>query len=224
MHELTAKLRVERGKKVNALRKAGFLPAVVYGEGTESEPIAVQLRDFEKVYGEAGESSLITLQVEGKKDFNVMINDVSYDPMTSKPIHADFYSVRMDKEIEAKIPLTFIGESPAVKNEGGILVKVAHEIEVRSLPKDLPHEFKVDVTRLEKIGDRLYIRDLIIPAGVRAQSEEDGIVALVEAPRSEKELEALKTEAAPEVAEVKTEGEAKREEKTAKEVEQKTET
>ena len=223
MQELTAKSRTELGKKVNALRRAGFLPAVVYGEGVASEPVAVTLRDFEKVYREAGESSVIELRVAGGKNLNVMIHDVAYDPLTSKPIHADFYSVRMDKEIETKVPLVFVGESPAVKGEGGILVKVMHEIEVKALPKDLPHEISVDITPLDKIGARIYVKDIALPQGVKSLAEAQKVVALVEAPRSEEELKSLETEAAPVVAEVKTEREVKVEEKAVKEPEEKTE-
>lgn len=217
MQELSAKPRNELGKKVATLRRAGFLPAVVYGEGAASEPVSVAVRDFDKVYREAGESSVVTLKVEGGKNFNVMIHDVAYDTMTSKPIHVDFYSVRMDKELETKVPLIFIGESPAVKGEGGILVKVMHEIEVEALPKDLPHEISVDLTSLDKIGARIYVKDLTLPLRVKSLAEVQEVVVLVEAPRSEEELKALETEAATEVAEVKTEREVKVEEKAAKE-------
>lgn len=223
MQELTAKPRNELGKKVAALRRAGFLPAVVYGEGVASEPVSVAMRDFDKVYREAGESSVVMLKVEGGKNLNVMIHDVAYDPLTSKPIHVDFYSVRMDKEIETKVPLIFVGESPAVKGESGILVKVMHEIEVKALPKDLPHEISVDTTPLDKIGARIYIKDVALPQGVKSLAEAQEVVALVAAPRSEEELKALETEAAPVVAEVKTEREVKVEKKAAKEPEEKAE-
>lgn len=223
MRELTAKPRTELGKKAATLRRAGFLPAVVYGEGSTSEAIAVTLRDFEKVYREAGESSVVMLKVAGGKNLSVLIHDVAYDPITSKPIHADFYSVRMDKEIEAKIPLVFTGESAAVKEEGGILVKVMHEVEVRALPKDLPHEISIDVILLDKIGARIYVRDLKLPKGVKALAEAHEVIALVAAPRSEEELKALETEAVPAAAEVKTEREVKVEEKAVKGAEEKTE-
>ncbi|MDO8500000.1 MAG: 50S ribosomal protein L25 [bacterium] len=220
MQELTAKPRNELGKKVNALRRAGFLPAVVYGEGVKSEPLSVSLRDFEKVYREAGESSVIGLKVEGgkNKNLNVMIHDVAYDALTSKPIHADFYSVRMDKELEAKVELIFVGESPAVKGEGGILVKVMHEIEVKALPKDLPHEIEVDVSFLEAIGSRIYVKDLTFPKGVKSIAEGQEVVALVEPPRAE---EVVVEAATTEIAEVKTEREEKAEVKAVKEAETK---
>ena len=218
MPEISAKTRTDIGKNLNSLRNEGILPAVLYGPGVESMPLAVAKRHFQKVLQEAGETSLVAVKIEGGKTYNVLIHDVAKDPMTLEPIHADFYAVRMDKPIEAKVPLAFAGESPAVKNEGGILVKVLHELEVEALPKDLPHEISVDVSRLENIGDKIHVQDLALPAGVSTLSPADEVVALVEPPRSEAELEELtKAEEAAPVAEVKTEREAKAEAKEGEE-------
>lgn len=223
MTEIAATKRENVGTRLNSLRKEGILPAVLYGEGVASTPISVQMKEFKKVLRQAGETSLLTLKVRDGKDFNVLIYDVAVDPLTGEPIHADFYAVRMDKPIEAKVPLVFLGESAAVKNDGGILVKIAHELEVKALPKDLPHEISVDVTKLEKIGDKIHVRDLILPAGVIALAGEEEVVALIEPPRSEVELEELaKTAEAAPTAEVKTEREMKVEAEAVKAAEEKT--
>lgn len=232
MPEISAKQRDTLGKRVGALRRQGFLPAVLYGEGVGSTPLSVSAKDFEKALKEAGESSLVILKVEdGKpgsrenlslpgKTYNVLIHDVAKDPLTLQPIHADFYAVRMDKPIEAKVPLVFVGESPAVKNEGGILVKVIYELEVKALPKDLPHELTVDLSRLEHVEDRIQVSDLTLPAGVEVRAGADGVVALVEPPRAEaKVIEAVAPPEAAVPVEVKTEREVKAEEK-AKEAEE----
>lgn len=186
---------------------------MLYGPGVPATSLSVPVREFEKALAEAGETSLLTLAVEGDKAYDVLIHDVAKDPMTLKPIHADFYAVRMDKPIEAKIPLVFVGESPAVKNESGILVKVLHELDVKALPKDLPHEITVDVTRLEHINEKLHVKDISLPAGVAVLAGPEEAVVIVEPPRSEAELEELvkAEEAAPAPAEVKTEREAKAE-------------
>lgn len=221
MPEISAKQRTEIGRRVNALRKDGFLPAVLYGPGVESTPLSVSARDFERALQEAGETSLVTLRVEGGPAYNVLIHEVAKDPLTLKPIHADFYAVRMDKPIEAKVPLEFTGESPAMKNESGILVKVLHELEVKALPKDLPHQINVDISRLVKFEDRILVKDLVLPVGVAAHIPAEEVVALVEPPRSEEELEELvKAEAAAPAVEVKTEREVKAEVKEAKAAEE----
>ena len=210
MPNLSAEKRIAIGSHLNTLRNQGVLPAVLYGEGVASTPLSVPTREFEKVFREAGETSLVTLKV-GDTSYNVLIHDIAVDPLTLKPIHADFYAVRMDKPIEANVPLIFTGTSPAVEQEGGILVKVMHELEVRALPQDLPHEIVVDIEGLMKIGDKLQVKNLVLPAGVVAKAPVEEVVALVEPPRSEAELEVPEKveEAAP--AEVKTEREIKAE-------------
>lgn len=212
MLEISAKIRKDPGKFLNALRKEGALPSVLYGPGMESVPLSVAMKEFEKVLRGAGETSLITVKVEGGKSYSALIHDVAKDPMTLEPIHADFYAVRMDRPIEARVPLEFSGESPAAKNEGGIVVKVRHELEVRALPKDLPHAIAVDLDQLAVIGDKIHVKDIVLPTGVSAAANVEEVVALVEPPRSEAELEELAAkpeEAAP--AEVKTEREVKAE-------------
>lgn len=223
MQELKAQVRKELGKKVKALRRAGFLPAVLYGEGVPSRPIAVPHKDFEKVYREAGESTLVKLELEDKP-FNVLVYDVKKDIISGILLHADFYAVRMDKEIRTKIHIEFLGESPAAKNEGGILVKVLQDIEVEALPQDLPHELKADLASLSLIGSRLLVKDIFLPKGVKILADPEEVVVLVEAPRSEEELTALKEKTVAEApVEVKTEQELKKAEKTEKEKAEKVE-
>jgi len=215
MQELKARPRKELGKKTKALRRAGFLPAVLYGEGVPSQPVTVSYKDFAKAYRETGETTLLKLGLGGKP-FNVLIYDIKKDALSGNPLHADFYAVRMDKEIKTKIPIEFFGESPAVKNEGGILVKVLQEMEIEVLPQDLPRGLKVDLTSLSAIGTRLSIKDILLPKGVRVTADPEEIIVLVEAPRSEKEIESLKEKTVPAEAPV-TEQELRKAAKAGKE-------
>ena len=207
MIELNAQTRTITGSKVKTLRKKGFLPAVIYGDGMESKSIATSFIDFERVLRAAGESTLVTLNVEGKAH-NVLIHDVAYDALRGQPIHADFYAVRMDKVIRTTVPLEFFGESSAVKNDGGVLVKVMHEIEVEALPQDLPHELRIDLGLLSVFESKALVKDIQLPKGVKLIADADEIVMLVEVPRSADDLAALEESA--EVVEVKTEQEEKR--------------
>lgn len=219
MQQLAAKSRSQLGKSVKTLRACGFLPAVVYGEGVSSQPVVISYKDFVVTLHAAGESTLVTLDVDGKP-FNVLIHDVSYDPVSDMPIHADFHAVRMDKVIRTYVPLEFVGESPAVKNDAGVLVRVVQELEVEALPRDLPHELTVDLTLLVTIGSAVHVKDIILPAGVVVIADLDETVAIVESPRSEEDIAALSQapiEASPEL--VKTE----RDELKAKEEEKKKE-
>src|SRR3989338_6581617 len=220
MQELKAKLRTELGKKTNALRRAGFLPAVVYGEGVKSQSISVPYKDFEKAHKAAGESTLVKLEVDGEP-YNVLIHDITHDPLKGTPLHADFYAVRMDKVIRTKVPIEFLGESPAVKNDGGIFVKVMQELEVEALPQDLPHGLRANRSSLTAFGVRLFVKDIIAIKGVKILAEPDDVIALVDAPRSEKELQELAQAPTAELKEVETEQEATRAEKAATEAAEK---
>ena len=223
MTELKAKPRTELGKGVKALRRAGFLPAVVYGEKVASEAISVTYGEFIKVFREVGESTIFKLKIEEgikrKTDLDVLVYDIKYGPLGGLPLHVDFYAVSMDKPIRKRIPLEFVGESPAVKSEGGILVKVMHEIEIEALPKDLPRELKVGLSVLIRFDSKICVKDLSRLEGVKIFADPDEIVVLVAPPRTEEELTALQETPVAAVEEVKTEREAKKveEEKVVKE-------
>src|SRR3989344_3595382 len=132
-------VRIRQGKKtLKELRKGKEMPAVFYGPKEESTPIAVKLDAFKKVWKDAGESTVVELKGEGI-DKEALIYDVDIDTVNGEQSHADFYVMEKGKKVEVAVPLEFIGVSPAVKDLGGVLVKVMHEIEISVLPKDLPH-------------------------------------------------------------------------------------
>lgn len=190
MLELSAKIRKEFGKKVKSLRKKGVLPAVLYGPKLkEAQPLELDEKDFEKVYQEAGESALISLEVGGKKVL-VLIHEVQLEPLTGKPIHVDFYQPKLEEEIEAKAPLVFEGESKAVKELEGTLIKNISEVEVRAKPQNLPPEIKIDIIGLRTFEDNIKISDLKIPPGVKILRKPEEIIAWVSPPEKvEEELE-----------------------------------
>ncbi|MFH1423591.1 MAG: 50S ribosomal protein L25 [Candidatus Nealsonbacteria bacterium] len=191
MLTLSAKIRKIQGKKVKTLREKGVLPVVLYGPKIKNENLEVNLKDFEKILDEAGESTLLSLEVEGKKEKNlVLIHEIKFDPMSSKPTHADFYQPILTEEIQVKIPLIIEGEAPAVKNLGGTLVKNISEIEVRALPQHLPKEIKVNVGGLEAFGDKVLIKDLQLPEGVKISRSPEEVIAHVAHPEKvEEELQ-----------------------------------
>ncbi|HVB20010.1 MAG TPA: 50S ribosomal protein L25, partial [Candidatus Paceibacterota bacterium] len=129
-----------------ALRRAGSIPAVVYGAHHASTPIAVDARAFGKVLKEAGEATIVSLFGLGAP-LPTLIHEVDLDPLTNQPRHVDFYAVTKGEKVEVAIPLVFRGESPAVE-AGANLVKVLHEIEVEADPMNLPHDITIDLSIL----------------------------------------------------------------------------
>ena len=181
MLTLKAKSREATGKKVRALRKSGIIPAVLYGPKIKPQPVEVKLSDFKKIFKEAGESSLITLDVSDKK-FLVLIHDLNNDPLTSEVSHIDFYQPQLDKEVEATVPIIFEGESAAIKDLEGTLIKEIHEVKVKALPQNLPHNIKVDISVLKTFADEIKIKDLQVPGGVKIQKDPEDIVVHAGAP------------------------------------------
>ncbi|MGC8776122.1 MAG: 50S ribosomal protein L25 [Minisyncoccia bacterium] len=168
--ELKAQIRQQFKKEVKSLREQGFVPAELYGHNVSNMHLAVRLKDFNNVYKQAGESSIINLVIEDKnypKPIPVLIYDIQKNYLNDDIVHIDFYQVKMDEKIKTHIPLEFIGESPAVKNYGGVLNKSMFEIEVEALPGDLPHSLQVDLNNLTELGQTIYVKDLIIPKGVK---------------------------------------------------------
>ncbi len=178
----------EKTEKLDALRQAGKIPAVFYGKKEASKPISISQADFLKVWREAGESSVVSLETpEGVKES--LIHDVDVDPVTGAPRHADFYVFEKGKKLEVELPLEFVGVSPAVKNLGGTLVKVLHELKIEAQPKDLPHSIEVDISSLATFEDQILAQDIKLPAGVDLIENPEEVVALVSAPREETEEE-----------------------------------
>lgn len=179
MQELNIEKRDKVGSKVNAiLRASGKMPGVVYGRTHESTPIAVAQKAFEKVWKEAGESSVVTLTgSEGK--IEVLINNVDIDPVSGNPRHVDFYAIEKGKKVEVEIPLEFTGVAPAEKALGGIVIKVIHELAIEALPKDLPHEIVVDLSTLKDFESQILVKDIVLPVGVIAIADPEDVVATV---------------------------------------------
>ena len=207
MLTLSAKIRKTLGKNVKALRKKGILPAVLYGPKIKTSPLKIDEKQFEKVYKEAGESTLISLEIETKKA-PVLIHEVRNDPLTEKPIHVDFYQPILTEEVEATVSIVLEGEAPAVKELDGTLIREISEVEVKALPQNLPHEIRVNVESLKTFEDEILIKDLRVAEGVKIQRKPNEIVAIVSPPEKvEEELEKPIEEKVEEVEKVEKEEE-----------------
>lgn len=180
--------RTEKGKKLESLRKGGKLPAVVYGPKHQAMTVSLDSKEFEKVFSEAGESSVLVLSGIGE-DTEVLVQDVSYSPVKGQVLHVDFYAIEKGKEVTVNIPLEFIGEAPATKL-GGSLTKALHEVEVTCKPANLPHEIVVDVSSLNTFEDSILVKDLNVPAGVKIENDGEETVAFVAEAKEEPETPA----------------------------------
>ncbi len=197
---IDATMRNVIGKKVKALRRQGKLPAIVYGHQFSPMPILLDYRQASHSLLGISSSQLIDLNVDGQR-IPVLVRERQHHPVTGNMIHVDFLAVSMTEALRAFVPIEFEGEAPAVKDFGGVVVIGLEEIEVECLPKDLPEKITVDLTKLEKIGDGVYVKDLIVPRGVEVLTESDEMVILITAPEGEEVEEEVAEGFEPEVIE-----------------------
>jgi large subunit ribosomal protein L25 len=213
MLELKAQAREIMGKKTKKLRKDNIIPGVIYGHGIKSLPIQVSASDFKKVLEDAGESTLVDLKIEGQSEKKVLIHDLQYHPLTGNIEHIDFYQIKEGEKIIVEVELEFVGESSAVKKEGGVLVHELGKIEIECLPRDLIRKIEVDLTQLKNINDVIRVQDLNLPSSVKPLSGLEAVVVEVKAPQEEREEEEVLSteEEAEEVVDVGVVGEEEKE-------------
>lgn len=203
MSTLSVNSRTKLGKAVGTLRRSGFIPAVLYGHGVTAAPLTLERKSFEKVYQQVGESTLLDLTIDGGKPVKVLIQAVQVHPTSGVVQHVDFHQIKMDEKLVVDIPLKFVGESPAVKGLGGVLVRVVNELKVECLPQDLVHEIEVDISSLKEFNQDIKVQELKLPDGIKvAGLAPDEVVVTVAAPRSEAELAELKAEVKEDVSQV----------------------
>lgn len=218
MQELIVTRREATGKQVaKRLRRAGVVPAVLYG-GTTPRAVAVDPRAVLRIiHGREGSTQLLTLKVEGEDASRMaIIRDMQFDPVSEHLLHVDLQEVRADRRITVRVAVRPVGEAAGVKEQQGILNIVRHELEVSCLPTQIPERIDADVTAL-MIGDVLTVADLRVPEGVRIIADPGQAVVTVAAPMAEEEAAPAPAEAAAVTAEpeVLTERKPKEEEAAA---------
>jgi large subunit ribosomal protein L25 len=189
---MTINIKAEKREKIGkleSLRKAGFLPAVYYGHKKEATPIQIKKNDFLKAWREAGESTVISLKTDNG-DLEALIHDVDIDPVSSEPRHADFYVFEKGHKVEIAVPIEFTGVSLAVKDLGGVLMKILREIKVKAEPNNLPHQIEVDISPITELEGQILAKDIAMPKGVELMENPDEVVVTVATPKAEKVEEA----------------------------------
>jgi large subunit ribosomal protein L25 len=206
--ELKVQKRKVLGKKVKRLRREGIIPAVLYGHGIEPIPLQVEERELNRVLTRAGEHRLIALKIgRSRKRQRALIRDLQWDVITSRPLHVDFYAVVMTEKLTTEVPLIFVGEAPAVVQEGAILLQGLDMVEIECLPGDLIEAIEVDLSELKEVDQAIYVKDLRVPPTVTILTDGEELVAKVSwaAPKEEVEEEEV-VPVAPEEVEVVAKG------------------
>lgn len=188
---LKAEVRGLVGRKVKRLRLEGILPANVSGKKVKSLGVQVNLKEFEAVYKEAGETGLVSLEIEKEKEARpVLIHNLQLNPKSDLPVHVDFLQVDLKEKVTASVPVELIGESQVAKQGIGTVVQQINEVEVEALPTDLPEKFEVSIESLIEVDQAIYVKDLKYDkAKVEIKADLEAIIAKVEPPQKEEVIE-----------------------------------
>lgn len=201
---ISVKPRSELGSRANKrLRDAGFLPGVIYGHKEAVVPITLPRK--ETVNHLKHGAHVFDLAIEGKSE-KVLVKEVQYDFLGSEVLHVDFARVSLDEKVEVTVPIELKGE-PKGEADGGVLQQILAELEVECLVTEIPDKVTVNVTEM-KLNDVIHIKELKLPAGVRALQDENLIVVQVKEVKEEEAAPAAEGEAEPEVIGKKKEDEA----------------
>ena len=204
---LTATSRSEVGKGVAQLRKAGKIPAVVFGHGLASIPVTLDAHEFDHLRRTIHSNTIISLEIDGKDKQRVMVHGMHIEPRHRQLVHVDLFALKSGEEVTVEVPLHTTGEAYAATKLGGTLLHTVDRIRVRALPEKLPEELTVSVESLVDFDAAVHLRDVALPEGVTLLSDPDEIVAKVIPQRAVEEV--VVAEAAPEAAEEEPAAEAK---------------
>ena len=187
LYEMKAAPRQIRSKALGASRREGLVPGIVYGPGTpDGVMVFVNATEFGKIHDKAGASAIVNLTVEGEsKPRGTIIKDIDFDPVKGFVRHVDFYQFKEGQKLELETELYFIGEAPAVKTLGAILIKNFTSLNIRCLPTDIISSFDVDISILNNFGDKIRIKDLNIPPQIEVLHDPEAVVIIVTEPEEE---------------------------------------
>jgi large subunit ribosomal protein L25 len=218
---IPAEKREVVGKKVKVLRREGKLPAIIYGHGIDPISIVLDARDASRTLAKATSSSLITIELDGKQ-YPTLVREKQLDFIRNSLIHVDFLAVSMTEKITASVGVQVVGEAPAVKEFGAILVTGLTELEVECLATDLPERFTVDVSGLAEISSGVYVKDVTPPPNVEILSDPEEVIVVATAmveEEIEEEVEEVLLEGEEELEEPEVIGKGKEEEEDEGEAE-----
>ena len=189
--ELAVSKREVTGKATKRLRKAGIIPANIYGHHEASEAVQLEALAFDALRRAHKTSGIISLLMDGSGGTQTaLVRHIQRHPTTSKILHIDFFRVSLRERIVMKIPLHTVGEAPGVKDEDGVLLHLLDTLEVECMAQDIVNELEVDVSSLAHIDDILYTKDVKLPEGFTLITDPDEPIIKIAATRAEKAEEA----------------------------------
>jgi large subunit ribosomal protein L25 len=187
---LKATKRTVTGKQVRQLRRAGQLPAVIYGHNVEPVAISLDSHDATLALSKVSSSTLISIDVDGH-EIPTLVREKQRDYIRNVLTHVDFLAVSLKEKLRAEVSIELVGVSPAVKDFNAILVNGLTSLTVECLPTDLPEKFVVDISKLAVIGNGIHVSDIVVPDNIRVLDDPDEMIVVATAPAKEEVAEVV---------------------------------
>jgi len=193
--ELMATTREALGKKVRFLRRQGITPVHLFGHGIESVALQCDAAQLQHVLAQAGRTRLISLRLDkAKKPRNVVIRETQRDPLTGKLLHVDFYQVKMAEKMKVEVPIILVGEAPALRSKGSMLMQELNSLAIECLPSEIPTSVELDIGCLMEAEQAIRVRDIVMGEGISVSDDPERIVVKIGALLTEKVEEAVAEE------------------------------
>jgi len=208
------------GKKTRFLRRQGITPAHLYGHNVQSVALQCDTDTLRDLIAHAGRTRLINLVIDGEKPKSVFVREIQRDVISRELLHVDFYQVKRTEKIAVDVPIVLVGEAPAMKFKGRMIVHGINSLSVECLPTDVPPQIEIDITQLEEVEQAVQVKDIVLNPEITVHADPEQLVVKIsevavkeeveEVPEVEEE-EAVAEEAAEAPAEEEKPGEKAKE-------------
>ena len=183
---LRTEARTLTGKQVKQLRNRGITPIHLYGKAVDSQSLQIDTLTLQRVLGQVGRTSPVTLQVNGEEYF-AFAREIQRHPTSGALLHVDFLYVPLTERMRGQVPLYLTGEAPAVRVEAGVLMQALHFLEVECLPTEMPSSVEVDISHLDDFEKAVHVSDTSLSPTVTILNNPEGLVVRVQPPRKVEE-------------------------------------
>lgn len=193
--KLKATHRMVLGKKARFLRRQGITPTHLYGNNVKSAALQCDTGELQNLLAQAGKTRLVSLEVDGERAKSVFVREIQRDVITRELLHIDFYQVKRTEKIAVDVPIVLIGEAPALKFKGRMLVHGINSLSVECLPANVPPQIDIDITQLEEVDQAINVKDIVLDPEITVHADPEQLVVKIS------EVMVKEVEEVPEVAE-----------------------
>jgi len=173
------------GKKTRFLRRQGITPTHLFGHSLKSLALQCDTASLQSIISQAGETRPVNLKIEGEKLLRMaFIREVQKNEVTGQLLHVDFYQVKETEKIKVDVPISFVGEAPAMKEKGRSLTHGVTSLSIECLPGDVPPQIEIDLSPLEEVEQPVYVKDIILDPSITVSTDPDQLVVKVSEARA----------------------------------------